>query len=91
MGEGEPYIGIKPAGTGVDPGILAADMVVETGNIDEMTKNISTKINETIKRQFNEVMEMKKDKDVESGRRYVESYVKFIHYIEKVYSLVLDN
>jgi len=35
-GEGAPYTGLKPAGSEVDPGILASDGALETGSVDAL-------------------------------------------------------
>ncbi len=85
--EGEPYTGIKPAGSEVEPGIIAADEAVETGSVDNLVKEISTHIINIIYKHFNHLMEKKKHKDesVEAGREFVEAYVKFIHFIEKLH------
>ena len=86
-GEGEPYTGIKPAGTEVEPGIRAADKAIETGSVDNLAKEVSEDIAKGISERFTTVMEKKKHagESVEAGRRYVESYVSFIHYVEKLY------
>jgi hypothetical protein len=86
-GEGAPYDGIKPAGTEVEPGIEAADKAVETGAIDPLIKDISESIADSIREKFNEVVEKKKHagKSVNAGREYVEAYVTFIHYVEKIH------
>jgi len=86
-GEGEPYTGIKPAGTEVEPGISAADKAIETGSVDNLAKEVSENIAKGISERFTTVMEKKKHagENVEAGRRYVESYVSFIHYVERLY------
>ena len=41
-GEGAPYNGLKPAGT-VEPIVAASDQALATGEIDELTKELSGK------------------------------------------------
>ena len=86
-GEGEPYTGVKPAGSEVEPGILAADKSIETGSIDILTKEISNQITMEIMERFNRVIEKKKhmNKSVQDGREFVKAYVEFIHYVEQIY------
>jgi len=90
-GEGESYTGIKPAGTEVEPGISAADKAIETGSVDNLTKEVSEDIAKGIDERFTTVREKKKHagESVEAGRRYVESYVSFIHYVEKLHLATL--
>ncbi len=89
-GEGEAYTGIKPAGTEVEPGIIAADKAVETGLVNDLIKELSTQLANSISESFRHVMEKKKHKDesVDAGREYVETYVAFIHYVEKLHLVV---
>lgn len=89
-GEGEPYMGIKPTGTEVEPGISAADKAIETGSVDDLAKDVSAQIAKGILDRFKVVMEKKNhaDESIEAGRKYVESYVTFIHYVEKLHLAV---
>ena len=86
-GEGEPYTGIKPAGTEVEPGISAADKAIESDSVDNLAKKVSEDIARGIRERFTIVTEKKKHagESVEAGRRYVEAYVSFIHYVEKLH------
>jgi len=86
-GEGAPYTGIKPADTVVEPGIDAADKAIESGSVNHLAKEISTLAANGIRDRFKDVMEKKKhvNESVDAGREYVESYVTFIHYVEKLH------
>ncbi|MEW6569813.1 MAG: DUF6448 family protein [Nitrospirota bacterium] len=88
-GEGEPYTGIESAGTEIEPGISAADKAIETGSVDDLQKKVSEVVAKGIRERFNRVMENKKyaGQSIEAGRRYVASYVSFIHYVEKLNSV----
>lgn len=92
-GEGESYTGIKPAGTEVEPGIEAADAAFESGSADALIKEISTEMATGVGERFGALMERKKHKgeSVEAGREFVESYVGFIHYIEKLHIAVTEE
>jgi hypothetical protein len=83
-GEGASFEGLKPAGE-VEPIVKAADEAIEQGSIGELNK----KITEGTEERFNRVMATIKHKDesVEAGREYVEAYVDFIHYVEKLYNV----
>ena len=89
-GEGEPYTGIKPAGTEVEPGIEMADKAVEKGSTDELLTHISKAIQGKVAAHFNEVKETKNynNNDVIAGRKFVKAYVEFIHYIEGIHKSI---
>jgi hypothetical protein len=84
-GEGASFEGLKPAGE-VEPIVKAADETIEKGSIDELNKKITAGTEE----RFNRVIATIKHKDesVEAGREYVEAYVDFMHYVERLYNVV---
>ncbi len=86
-GEGAPYEGIKPAETKIEPGIALADKAVETGSAEKLARELSNKVSVEIKEKFADLIGKKKNmgKSVEAGREYVESYVTFIHFVEKIH------
>jgi len=86
-GEGAPYTGIKPGGI-EEPAIAAADKAVARGTVDDLTKEISALASDGIRDRFKILMERKKHKDesVAAGREYVEAYVTFIHFVEKIHN-----
>src|SRR5690348_6239695 len=43
-GEGEPYTGLKPAGTEVEPGIALADKALQNGSADELVKQVTAEV-----------------------------------------------
>jgi hypothetical protein len=86
-GEGEPYTGIKPAGTEVESGIEAADKALELGSLDELIRHLDEAIHQGINARFQQVLAKKQFKpdNVEAGREYVKAYVQFIHYVQNLY------
>lgn len=84
-GEGAPYTGLKsePA----EPAIEAADKALETGSAETLTKHMAEAVSEGIRERFNRVKEAKKhgDESVEKGREFVEAYVDFTHYVERLH------
>jgi hypothetical protein len=85
-GEGAPYTGLKPAGE-VEPAIAEADKALETGSIDHLVTILAKHMDEGLKEKFERAIETKKhaDDSVEAGREYVEAYITFIHYAEKLH------
>lgn len=86
-GEGEPYTGLKP-GEAVDPGIEAADKALDAGDHEHLIKEINHRIADGISDRFRKVIEAKRhmNDSVEAGRAYVEAYVGFIHYYERLFA-----
>lgn len=85
-GEGAPYTGLKAAGT-VELSVAAADKALETGSVDSLVKLVTNAAEKGIRERFNRVKEAKKhaDESVEKGREFVEAYVVFTHYVERIH------
>lgn len=85
-GEGAPYTGLKPAGE-VEPIIQMSDKALETGNADALIREVSEKVADGIRERFEHAARAKKSADtsVEAGREFVEAYVTFTHYVEKLH------
>jgi hypothetical protein len=85
-GEGAPYTGLKAAGT-VEPAVAAADRALETGSVDGLTAMISNAAAKGIRDRFERTREAKRHADhgVEYGRKFVEAYVEFTHYVERLH------
>ncbi len=85
-GEGAPYTGLQ-AGP-AEPIILEADESLDTGSIEAITKHVTASVTDGIKKRFNTTLERKKhaDESVAAGREFVEAYVDFTHYVERLYN-----
>jgi hypothetical protein len=86
-GEGAPYTGLKPAGTNVEPGIEAADHALESGSIDPLVKDLTAAVGASVRERFQRASDAAREKDasVQAGREYVEAYVQFIHFVERLH------
>jgi hypothetical protein len=86
-GEGAPYTGLKPAGLDLGPAIPAADKALETGDPGPLLKLVNGKIHEGIHKYYMEAMERKAraGESVEAGRAYVQAYVPYLHFVERLY------
>lgn len=82
--EGAPYTGLKPAGLDLGPAIPAADKALDTGSLEAVEKLLTNAIHKRLHEHFHDAVNHKKfDKNnVEAGRRYVEAYVPYVHYVE---------
>ncbi len=86
-GEGAPYTGLKPAGRDLGPAVPAGDKALEDGRLQPLAKLLLKTVETGLHEQFAPAMSRKKfsPDDVDAGRKYVESYVKYIHYVERLY------
>lgn len=86
-GENAPYTGLKPVGRDLGPAIPAADNAIVTGSVEAVSQLLTEKVREGLRAHFQEVVEKKKfaANDVAAGREYVEAYVTYIHYVERLY------
>lgn len=84
-GEGAPFTGLKPAGE-VESVIVAADTALVSGSAEELVKLVTESVAKGLRERHSRVAELYKHKDesVEAGRRYVEAYVEYTHYAERL-------
>jgi len=86
-GEGASYTGLKPAGRDLGPAIPAGDKALETGSVEPLVKLLTDAVQRSLREQFKVVMSKKNfSKDnVAAGRQYIEAYVEYVHYVERIY------
>lgn len=86
-GEGAPYTGLKPAGRDLGPAIPAADRALEDGSLDQLKPLLTEAMQKALQEHFAKLLARKnfRPDDLEAGRAYVEAYVEFIHYAERIY------
>lgn len=89
-GEGAPYTGIKDEP--VEPIVAMADKALADGAADELIGKMTGHMAKAIKEKFNKALEAKKNKDksVEAGREFVETYVIYMHYIEGIHTAIMS-
>jgi hypothetical protein len=87
-GEGAPYAGLKPAGTDPGPGVAACDKALESGSVDAVVKLVADAVAAGIRTRFAKASEAGKhaNDSVAAGREFVEAYVQFVHYVERLYT-----
>jgi hypothetical protein len=86
-GEGAPYTGLKP-GVDIDPAVALADKALEDGSIDRLVNVLTNAMAKGIRKRFQHTNETQKhaDESVAAGRKFVESYVVFTHYVEGLHT-----
>lgn len=90
-GEGAAYTGLKPAGRDLGPAIPAADKALETGAIGPLAELTVHAVQHGLQEQFEAVRALRNyDKnDVAAGRRYVQAYVQYVHYVERLHQAAM--
>jgi len=85
-GEGAPYTGLKD--TPVEPIIAKTDSAIAQGSIDGVVELLKNAVDKAIREKFDRVMATAKeaDKSIAAGREYVEAYVVFTHYVERLHN-----
>lgn len=87
-GEGAPFTGLKPAGQDLGPAIPAADKALASGSPEALVKLINDEVAKGIKEKFAlaKGRQGAPTRDVAAGREYIEAYVQYIHYVERLYA-----
>jgi len=85
-GEGAPFTGLKPAGA-VEPAVAEADKALVNGSADELVKLVTNDVAVGIKKRYDHAAATytHKDASVAQGREFVEAYVEFTHYVERLH------
>lgn len=85
-GEGAHFTGLKPAGE-VEPVITEADKALTRGSSDSLVKMVTSDVAAGIQKRFERASATYKHKDesVEQGREFVEAYVEYTHYVERLH------
>lgn len=86
-GEGAAYTGLKPAGRDLGPAIPAGDKAIEDGSLGRVAELLTNAIHEGLHRHYDAAAARRRfdPNDVGAGREYVEAYVPYIHYVEKLW------
>ncbi len=89
-GEGAPYTGLKSTGTDTGPAVQGADKALETGSVDPLVKLVTEDAAAGIRQRFAQAAEARKhmNDSIAAGRKFVEAYVTFVHYVEAVHDAI---
>jgi hypothetical protein len=86
-GEGAPYMGLKPAGRDLGPAIPAADRALKDGAVEKVLEVLNDAIRKGLHEHFHAAF-VRRDfapDDIKAGRKYVEAYVPYIHFVERLW------
>jgi hypothetical protein len=84
-GEGAGYTGLKAGAP--EPIIAAADEALEKGSADHLVRHVTEAVAKGIRQRHGKTLEKKKfaEEGITAGREFVESYVDFTHYVERIH------
>ena len=87
-GEGEPYTGLKPAGSNVGPVIPEADRALASGSLARLEEMLLHEIRDGLRERFQHARSAKAfdAADVKAGREFVAAYVSLTHFVEQVHA-----
>jgi hypothetical protein len=87
-GEGAPFTGLKDGAP--EPIVAAADSALEKGDATALVAHVTGAVAAGIKERFAKVVETRKKakESVAEGREYVEAYVQYVHYVERIHLAV---
>ena len=83
-GEGEAFDGLKPAGTALDPRVVAADAAIEQGDLAPLAGLVPVEDVAELSRRFDRAMALRQFAvdEVTAGRAYLTAYVDFFKLAE---------
>jgi len=88
--EGMTYNGLKPAQP-LPEDISEAEKALETGNLQPVTNLLSMAIEKETQKWFHKALDAKKEyqgESVETGREWVDAYVKYVIYVHGLYKRI---
>lgn len=88
-GEGAPYTGLKDEP--VEPVVALAEKALADGSSEALSAELSTELSKSLQAKLADVAKAQKNKDknVKSGRKYVEAYVAYMHYVDGLHNAIL--
>jgi Family of unknown function (DUF6448) len=91
LGEKAPYTGLQ-SGTR-DPVVAWTDGALESGSPEALIQLVGRQVARGIEARFKTAAERKKraEESVSAGRDFVESYVEYTHYVERLYGDALGG
>lgn len=91
-GEGQPFTGLKPAGQ-QESIVLAADAAIHQSSPSALEGEIVQAVKDGLEKRYRRVIEtgVNADKSIASGREYVEAYVDFVHFVERVHGVAVGS
>jgi hypothetical protein len=90
-GEGQPFTGLTDGPA--DPVAAMTDKALADGSADELIRKVGNHMATAISEQYARVAaaRLHKDASVEAGRRFVEAYVTYTHFVEGIHAAITSS
>lgn len=87
--EGEPYTGLKPAGS-TKQIIQMTDEALKEGHVDDFLVKLNAHIDRVVREKYKKVITLNKVKDnsAQQGRAFVEAYVDYTHTVASMHDIM---
>jgi hypothetical protein len=87
--EGEPYTGLKPAGS-TKQIIQMTDEALKEGNVDAFLVKLNTHMDRVVREKYQKVVTLQKVKDnsAKQGRAFVKAYVDYTHTVASMHDIM---
>jgi hypothetical protein len=83
------YAGVKPAGLPVPPDIEAAEEAIESGDLQPLIRLLNAQVEEHVTALFHKASAKNEmGSSVDTGRKWVDSYVRFLVYSHGLYTVI---
>jgi Family of unknown function (DUF6448) len=92
-GEGVRFQGLKPAGTAIEPAVVAADEALANGDITAVSAVTDKAVRRGLEERYGDVRDRRSfdPSDLNAGRAYVASYVGYTHWVEAVHAVATQG
>ncbi len=89
LDEGEPYTGLKPAGTDLGHAVPAADRALSNGSVAELRQVLTAAFDARLDEYFADAVKKSafSADDTTTGREFVQAYVRLMHFSEEMEAL----
>lgn len=90
--EGASFTGLKPAGLDLGPAVPAADSALATSSVEAVVKLLVDAVSAGVRERFRTAVQRRHFdvNDVAAGRSYVEAYVPYVHYVERLWEAATE-
>jgi hypothetical protein len=92
-GENFPFLGENPAGPHVHPVRQEIDRALSTDEVDDLSQRISSEVSKGIHERFDKVRQFEagQQDNVDIARKYVDAYVDYVDYVEKIHRDAMEG
>lgn len=93
QGEGQPFTGLKPKGTGRSPAVTLAEKAIETGDLTELLELLKADEGFGLERYFERVRTTSvfDPRDTAAARTHIQAMLDFLHLADSIHRIASGN